>query len=192
MIVLTSTISDSSETDRLEQILSDLAQNGAYAAMEPLYLAIKDAVFGYALSILKNTQDAEDVLHDCCLAVAQSAGMYRPSGKPMAWILTIARNLCLGKLRGRSRVSDLPEEDWEPYLESNERISMEDRVVLEHCLRDLQDEEREILLLHVFSGMKHREIAALTDRPLSTVLSKYHRALRKMRDLLEEEGRENA
>ena len=107
----------------------------------------------------------------------------------MAWIFTIARNLCLGRLRSRSRFSDVPEEDWEPYLESNESISLEDRVVLEHCLHDLQEDERDILLLHIFSGMKHREIAELTDRPLSTVLSKYHRALKKMRAIFKEEGR---
>ncbi len=107
----------------------------------------------------------------------------------MAWIFTITRNLCLSKLRSRSRFSDVPQEDWEQFLESNERVTAEDKVVLEHCLRDLADDEREILLLHVLSGMKHREIAALLNRPLSTILSKYHRALKKMRALLKEEDR---
>ena len=191
MIVLTSTIGSISEMDKIDQYISDIAQNGGHTALEQLYLSIKDAVFGYALSILKNSHDAEDVLHDCCIAVYQSAHQYRPTGKPMAWILTITRNLCLGKLRGRSRVSQLPEEDWEPFLKSNERISMEDRVVLERCLHELQDDEREILLLHVFSEMKHREIVELTGRPLSTVLSKYHRALKKLRAIYNEEDRAN-
>lgn len=187
MIVLTSAISAMSEMEQIDRCLSDIARDGGHAALEQLYLCMKDAVFGYALSILKNTQDAEDVLQDCCITVYQSAHLYKPEGKPMAWILTIARNLCLGRLRGKNRFSDLPEEDWEPYLQANERISMEDKVVLVHCLRDLQDEEREILLLHVFSGMKHREIAELTGRPLSTILSKYHRALKKMRAIFKEE-----
>lgn len=191
MIVLTSTISDISEMDKVEQYILDIAQSGGHAALEKLYLCIKDAVFGYALSVLKNTHDAEDVLQDCCISVYQSAHLYRSNGKPMAWIFTITRNLCLGKLRSKSRFSDRPEEDWEPYLKANERISMEDKVVLEHCLRDLQEDEREILLLHIFSGMKHREIAELTDRPLSTVLSKYHRALKKMRAIFKEEDRAN-
>ena len=109
----------------------------------------------------------------------------------MAWIFTIVRNLCLSRLRSRSRFSDVPEEDWEPYLEAGEQVTPEDRIVLEHCLRDLADDEREILLLHVLSGLKHREIAAMTDRPLSTVLSRYHRALKKMRELLKEEDGSN-
>ena len=192
MIALTSTIGNISEMEKIDRCISDIAQHHhEHAALEQLYLCIKDAVYGYALSILKNTYDAEDVLHDCCLAVYQSAHTYASDGKPMAWIFTIARNLCLDKLRNRSRFADLPEEDWEPYLESNERVSPEDRIVLEHCLRDLADDEREILLLHLLSGMKHREIAALTDRPLSTILSKYHRALKKMRELLKEEDGTN-
>ncbi|MDO5445642.1 MAG: RNA polymerase sigma factor [Eubacteriales bacterium] len=191
MIVLTSAISNISEMEKIEHYISDIAQNNGHAAMEQLYLCTKDAVYGYALSILKSTHDAEDVLHDCYLSVFHSAPGYTASGKPMAWIFTIVRNLCLSRLRSRSRFSDLPEEDWEPYLETNQQLSPEDRIVLEHCLRDLAEDEREILLLHALSGMKHREIAALMNRPLSTVLSRYHRALRKMRELLKEEDREN-
>ena len=46
-------------------------------------------------------------------------------------------------------------------------------------------EERRIVLLHAVTSMKHREIAALLELPLPTVLSKYHRALKKMRSCLE-------
>lgn len=187
MIVLTSTINLTDESERIEQCIAEIAQNGDHASAEELYMLIKDAVYGYALSILKNTHDAEDVFHDCFVSVFQSAQSYASNKKPMAWIFTVARNLCLSKLRGRSRFSQIPEEDWENYLESNERVSPEDKIVLEHCLRDLADDEREILLLHVLSGLKHREIAELTDRPLSTVLSKYHRTLIKMRILLKED-----
>ena len=59
------------------------------------------------------------------------------------------------------------------------------RVLLQHALASLGDEERRIVLLHAVTGMKHREIAALLELPLPTVLSKYHRALKKMRSCLE-------
>lgn len=191
MICLTSTISSNSEMNQIDQYLSDIAQSGSRTALEQLYRCTKDAVYGYALSILKNTHDTEDVLHDCYITIYHSAFRYVSKGKPLAWILTITRNLCLGKLRSRGRLSDLPEEDWERYLETNDQISMEDRIVLAHCLKDLSDEEREILLLHVLSGMKHREIAAMTGRPVSTILSKYHRALKKLRGYLKEEDQTN-
>lgn len=192
MIVLTSSISGIAEADKIEHCILEIARNdgnSAHSALERLYLQTKDAIYGYALSILKNSYDAEDILHDCYISIYQSADKYVSVGKPMAWIFTITRNLCHSRLRGRKRMSEVPEEDWERYIESNEGVSMEDRVVLEHCLKDLRDEEREILLLHVLSGLKHREIAELMDRPLSTILSKYHRALKKMRAFLNVEGR---
>ncbi len=191
MICLTSAISSISEMDKVDQYISDIMQSGSRAALEQLYHCTKDAIYGYALSVLKNTHDAEDVLHDCYIAIYRSACAYSSEAKPMAWILTITRNLCLGKLRERKRMSDIPEEDWQRYLEAHDRISLEDKIVLAHCLKDLTDDERDILLLHILSGMKHREIAEMTGRPLSTILSKYHRSLKKLRVLLKEEDSAN-
>ena len=54
-------------------------------------------------------------------------------------------------------------------------------------LAALEDTERQIVALHALSGLKHREIAAMLERPLSTVLSRYHRALGKLRNALAEE-----
>lgn len=187
MIALISTIGSMSEMEKIDRCILDIAREDGQAALEQLYICTKDAVYGYALSMLKNCHDAEDVLHDCYISVYRTAHSYVSKGKPMAWIFTITRNLCLDKLRNRKRFADIPQEDWERYLGSNDSISAADRIVLEHCLRDLKDDEREILLLHVLSGMKHREIAKLMDRPLSTILSKYHRTLKKMRILLSEE-----
>ena len=52
--------------------------------------------------------------------------------------------------------------------------------------RALSDEERQIAVLHAVSGMKFREIAELLGLPLSTVLSKYHRSMKRLRDLWQE------
>lgn len=191
MIGLTSTLDLMSSQERIDRYLSDIARGEGHTALEELYLCTKDAVYGYALSILKNTHDAEDVLHDCFVSVYQAASGYISSGKPMAWIFTIVRNLCLGRLRAKSRVSDVPEEDVLRTLEASGSASFEDRLLISHCLRELSEEERDIVLLHVLAGLKHREIASMTDRPLSTILSKYHRALGKLRAILKEEDRTN-
>jgi hypothetical protein len=58
-------------------------------------------------------------------------------------------------------------------------------MMLEAVLSALSDEERQIVTLHALTGLRHREIAALLELPLPTVLSKYHRAIRKMRADLE-------
>ena len=60
------------------------------------------------------------------------------------------------------------------------------RLVLETVLSALGQEEREIVMLHAAAGMKHREIASLLHLPLPTVLSKYNRALKKLREAMKE------
>ena len=103
----------------------------------------------------------------------------------MAWLMTITRNLCLQQLRERSKMADSSQEQWELYLPSNDRFTMEDRNVLLACMEQLSDQERQIVILHAVSGFKHREIAALLELPLSTVLSKYNRALKRLRQHLQ-------
>lgn len=73
-----------------------------------LYHQANTAVYSFALSILKNTSDAEDALHDCFLDIYQAAEHYRPQGKPMAWIFTIVRNRCLPKAAGTDQNGGYP------------------------------------------------------------------------------------
>ena len=110
-----------------------------------------------------------------------------PQGKPLAWLFTITRNLCRDLQRNKSRDGQTPED-----LENDARFSYisdpTDRLVLEAALKALGDEERQIVLLHAVSGLKHREIAADLGLPLSTVLSRYNRSLKKLQRSLTEEG----
>lgn len=153
-------------------------------ALEELYRRTSAAVYAFALSILKNTHDAEDVLQDCYLKVWDGAADYRSAGKPMAWILTITRNLCLQRLRERQKTADLPQEDWEPWLADRRGLSQEDALVIRECMERLSDGERQIVVLHAVAGFRHREIAALLRLPLATVLSRYSRAIRKLKQTL--------
>lgn len=177
------------ENDRLDACLAKMAQ-GDTAALAQLYDCTSTAVYSFALSVLKNAQDAQDVLHDCYVAVYSAAADYRSRQKPMAWILTIARNLCLQKLRGRQRETQLPPEDWETHLAVCEAATGEDRMVIRECMGRLSDEERQIVVLHAVAGFKHREIAQTLGLPLPTVLSKYRRAIHKLQKFLGEERAE--
>ncbi len=172
---------DDVDTEKLLQGISA----GDKASLEQLYLRTSSAVYGFALSILKNAHDAEDVLHDCYIAVWENAAGYRPQGKPLAWILTITKNLCMQLLRGRKRSSELAEDDWEPYFTDADSISVEDRCIIGLCMEKLDDTERQIVSLHAITGLRHREIASILGLPLSTVLSKYTRALKKLRKHLQ-------
>ncbi|MBR2716874.1 MAG: sigma-70 family RNA polymerase sigma factor, partial [Oscillospiraceae bacterium] len=91
--------------------------------------------------------------------------------------------ICLMKLRQRNRYSAAPVEDRR--MEFSQIEDREDRIVLETAFRVLSEEERQIIMLHAVSGLKHREISELLQRPLSTVLSRYSRGIKKLRRELE-------
>ena len=99
----------------------------------------------------------------------------------MAWILTIVKNLALNKLRQSGKQGESIEEQF--HLESEENLAqnVENEMIISVLLHVLTDEEREIVVLHAQTGMKHREIAEILNLSLPTVLSKYSRALAKMR-----------
>ncbi len=157
-------------------------------ALAGLYHMTSASVYSFALSLLKNIQDAEDVLHDTYLQVYKTAASYKNMNKPLAWILTIARNLSLMKLRNRKKIVDSKPQDWNSAFEAIPSVTAEDRLVLVSCMDKLTDEERQIIMLHTVSGYKHREVAGFLKIPLSTALSKYHRAIKKLRILLSEEN----
>lgn len=151
MIALMSTITSMSEMEKADRCISDIARNGGHATLEQVYLCTKDAVYGYALSILKNTHDAEDVLHDCYISVYQTAHRYVSAGKPMTWIFMITRNLCLSKLRSRSCFSDVPEEDWERGILNPTNVFPQRIRSCWSTACVIADDEREILLLQTIS-----------------------------------------
>ncbi len=171
----------------MESLIAAIAA-GDRAAVGALYEETRSAVYGFALSILKNADDAQDVLQDTYVRVWTAAGSYSPMGKPMAWILTITRNLAMSVLRDKGRTADIPEEAWLSLQADSPFESTDQRLVLNAAMRELSDEERQIVMLHAVSGLKHIEIAKLLTLPLPTVLSKYSRAKKKLQNLLKEEN----
>ena len=163
----------------LDKDLRKLAR-GKSQALDEVYELTKGAVYGFIFSILKNEEDSEDVMQDTYLKVCLNADQYRTQGKPMAWIMTIARNLALMK-----RYADIPDYEWDAIADDNAEFGSEDRMVLKAALTNLNSEESQIVLLHAVSGLKHREIAEMLDMPLATVLSKYNRSIKKLQKMFE-------
>ena len=172
---------------RLEERLLPLVGQGDPEAFEILYRSTEKAVYALALSILRNPHDAEDIVQETYLKVRAAAHLYVPQGKPLAWLFTITKNLCRDLLRGQSRTEAAPD-GAEDDLRFSYVSDPTDRLVLEAALKALGEEERQVVLLHAASGLKHREIARDLGLPLSTVLSRYSRALKKLQRYLTEEG----
>ncbi len=173
-----------SEEDRLLLLM----KTGDQEAFRRLYERTAKSIYSYALSILKHPQDAEEVMQDTYLTAWNQAGQYKSEGKPMAWLFTIARNLCYMRLR---RQKDYPQisyedlEEEEPGELCHEIELAPEKETLLKALSALGEEERRIVLLHDAGEMKHREIAEYLGCPLSTVLSKYRRALKKLQKLVD-------
>ena len=145
-------------------------------------------MYAFALSILRNHEDAMDVVQDTYLKIRGAAHLYQPMGKPMAWVFTIVRNLSMSKLRSKAQTEELGEEELENNLSFSYVTDSDDRLILQSALKILSEEERKIVLLHAISGFTHLEIARDIGLPLSTVLSKYHRGLKKLKKYLTESG----
>ncbi len=169
----------------LDELIFALAE-GNMTVMERLYRLTHTGLYAFALSLLKDPHDAEDAVQDSYVAVCTSAYQYRSKGKPLAWMMTIVRNLAMAKLREKSRFTG--EAVSEEFLIGNETLSVAERVALQGCMQILSDTERQIVVLHAVSGFKHREIAGILKMSLPAVLSRYSRALKKMKQHYEKEA----
>ncbi len=151
------------------------------SAFEQLYNLTESSVYAFVLSILQNHDDALDVVQDTYLKIRGAAHLYVPMGKPMAWIFTIARNLSISKLRLKRQLENVQMDDIENNISFSYIDNHEDKLVINSTFKILNDQERQIIMLHAISGLAHHEIADSLGMPLSTELSKYHRGLKKLR-----------
>ena len=164
-MLMTTEYAPPEDRHELQQLLIHIA-GGEREALAELYQRTRAAVYGLALSYLKNAQDAQDLTQDVYVQVWDCAEQYRSTGSPMGWLLTVCRNLCLMRLRREERHAALSEEEWNAIPAQECGLDADERALLQGALARLADEERRIVLLHAVTGMKHREIAALLELPL--------------------------
>lgn len=155
-------------------------------ALEELYNLTERTLYAYTLSIVKNHEETLDLMQETYMKIMASAHLYKPMGKPLAWMFTIAKNLFLSKIRKDKREVNMDTVEIEDDMRFSYVTDSDDKMILEMALDILTEEERQIVLLHAVSGLKHKEIAESIGLKLSTTLSKYHRALKKIREHLTE------
>lgn len=171
-----------------EAMLSGIAREDS-AAFERFYRSTDRTLYTYILSLTRNHHDAQDVMMDTYLKVRANAHRYVPQGKPLAWVFTIARNLVRSRQREAARET-LYGDVTEVELAFPATDTQDNALALREAMTVLSEEERQIVLLHAVSGMKHRELSELLELPLSTVLSKYARALAKLKKALTSHSKE--
>ncbi|MGH8506437.1 MAG: sigma-70 family RNA polymerase sigma factor [Stenotrophobium sp.] len=182
------------DAEHLAQLLADTA-GGNQVAFRELYAASSSHLFGLLLRMLKRRDWAEEALQDCYLKVWQKAETYQPQkGTPLTWLMTVARYRALDLLRMKRPEVEMPEEGEEqPYSMADASESPEDRAIegegmgrLENCMKGLQEEQRQSVLLAYYEGYTHQELAARLSAPLGTVKSWVRRGLARLRECLEQ------
>ena len=157
-------------------------------ALDELYKITERTLYAFILSIVKNHDESLDLMQETYVKIMSSAHLYKPMGKPLAWMFTIAKNLFYDRIRKDKREFNMDSGEIANDLNFSYITDDEDRLVLETVLKNLDEDERKIVILYAVSGLKHKEIAESIGLKLSTTLSKYHRALKKLRVYLNEGG----
>ncbi len=153
---------------------------GNNEALSDIYDCMGKQVYFIAYSITKDHGDAEDVLQEVLLNIVKECHAYQKGSNARAWILSMARNIALKT--GRDRKPYLPIES----VAENAQYADDDREFLSEltmfdALKGLSDEESKIVLLHIESRLKFREIGELLGLKTATAQKKYRRALAKLK-----------
>ena len=111
-MLMTTEYAPAEDRHELQRLLRCIAGNDRDALAE-LYRRTRPAVYGLALSYLRNAHDAQDLTQDVYVQVWDCAAQYRPTGSPMGWLLAVCRSLCLMRLRREERHAALSEEEWD-------------------------------------------------------------------------------
>jgi|SRR5450631_1002501 len=178
--------------EQLQSLLGRCAAADA-DALQRLYALVSPILFASVTRILRRRALAEEALQDVFISIWQQAGQFNAvRGRPMTWMMSIARYRAIDLLR-RERfapvlVAELPEprtSDDEPDSQRSSAAWMPPTELMERCLALLSDMQARCLELAFVDGNAHEDIARLMGSPLGTVKSWIRRGLRSLRECLE-------
>jgi len=166
------------------------AQEHELASFEAMMLPHMDAAHNLARWLLRNEQDAQDVVQEAYLRAFKSfSGFHGSNGR--AWLLTIVRNTSYTLLKKR-RAADLTTTfDEDIHVVGHEAVSpatilehAEDAQLIKNAMDALPAEFREILTLRHQESLSYNEIGEILKIPIGTVMSRLARARGKLREYL--------
>jgi len=181
------------EFDELLQSLLGRCAAADPNALQRLYELVSPILFACVTRILRRRALAEEALQDVFISIWQQAGQFTAvRGRPMAWMMSIARYRAIDLLR-RERfapilVAQPPEPrtiDAEPESEGSAAAWLPSTELMQRCLALLSDQQTHCLELAFVEGHSHENIARLIGSPLGTVKSWIRRGLRSLRQCLE-------
>jgi RNA polymerase sigma-70 factor, ECF subfamily len=180
-----------------------LAQAGDAASFELLYQLHSRRVYALCLRMVGNPSDAEDLTQEAFLQLFRKVGTFRGESAFSTWLHRMTVNVVLMRLRKKSIPVASLEETTEPDEETGGprkdigapdlRLSgAVDRVNLERSIEKLPPGYRTVFVLHDVQGYEHNEIADIMGCSVGNSKSQLHKARTRLRELLQEELREQA
>jgi len=168
------------------------AASGDRAALRLIYDETSAKLFGVCLRILHDRSEAEDVLQEVYLtAWRKAAGFDESKASPITWLVAIARNRAIDRLRSRgaSRVSEpieAAETISDPSPLADEMVvSKQQQARLATCLDELDPRQADAIRHAFIGGATYEELARAGNVPLGTMKSLIRRGLAKLRACLE-------
>ena len=175
------------------------AQAGDLEAFNRLILAYQEMVYNQAYRVIGESDAAEDATQEAFINAYRKIHTYR-GGSFKAWLLRIVTNACYDELRRRKRrpVTALePTDDYDEEIESPhwladpgeapEDFTMRAELseAIQHCLDELSDDFRTVVVLVDIQGMDYAEASDVMGTPLGTIKSRLARARRGLRQCLQ-------
>jgi RNA polymerase sigma-70 factor (ECF subfamily) len=149
-----------------------------------------DAAYNYARWLTRNDADAQDVVQDAAVRALRFLSTFR-GDSPRAWLLTIVRNTWYARAAQRlaqpqpAEYEDMAETQADARPDPEELLSRRQTIErVRDAVEELPADFREVIVLRELEGMTYKEIAAVVDIPIGTVMSRLARGRERLLCLL--------
>ena len=166
-----------------------MPEQSSAVRFEQIALPHLPAAYNLARWLVRNDQDAEDVVQEAYMRAFKFFDGYR-GGESRTWLLTIVRNTCYSWLQ-RNRSRELTDSIDETEIEASDFTNPELRLVqdadaqmVRAALAELPLEFREVTVMRELEELSYKEIAAIADLPIGTVMSRLARGRKRLHSLL--------
>jgi RNA polymerase sigma-70 factor (ECF subfamily) len=180
-----------------DQTLIGLIVQARAEALSELYDRYSRLVFGLALNSVGDSATAEEITQDVFLRVWQRARQYQADrGKVSTWLTSITRHRAIDQIRRRGSRPEQHSVAWaeisamgESAVNGPERTALLtiERERVRAAVAQLPNEQKQVLALAYFKGLTQSQIAEALDLPLGTVKTRIRLAMRKLREMLQED-----
>jgi RNA polymerase sigma-70 factor (ECF subfamily) len=173
-----------SQSDALLRTAIARAKQGDIDALHFLYVRFADDVYGFVNSIVRDSHAAEDVTQNLFGRLMTAIQHYEQREVPFAaWILRVARNAALDHMRARRQI---PVEEVRVDDEGSEQLGFERAQSLRDALRNLPQDQREVLVLRHVAGLTPCEIAERLGKTEGSIHGLHHRGRSALQAALRE------